>query len=326
MKIFVTGATGYIGSYVTELLLAEGHTVHALCREPTRVSITHPNLKLFRGDITHQAALQEAMEGCSQVYHLAAYAKSWAKDPAIYYRVNVDAVEQILNIAQEQQVEKIVFTSTAAVLGPSYGTPLTEKDSRKGEAQNEYEDSKAQAEALCRRYVQEKNMNIVMVNPPRIYGPGVEQESNSITKLLKQYDEGKWKIIPGNGEGIGSYVHVEDVARGHLLAMKHGKPGERYILSGENLSYNEFFRIIRKTTGKNYRLYKIPLPFMLLAGHMMVLREKLTGIPPLLTPKWIRKYNEHYALSSAKAEEELGYKFRKFEEGLKETYDIIKKN
>src|SRR5690606_40064749 len=127
------------------------------------------------------------MLGCRQVYHLAAYAKPWAKNPDTYYQINLRAVQNILDIAHRLGIQKTLFTSTAGVLGPSVSRPVKEDDERIGEIMNEYEDSKTQAEELCLQYVKEKNMDIVIVNPPRIYGPGVDQESNSITRMLKLY-------------------------------------------------------------------------------------------------------------------------------------------
>ena len=325
MKIFLTGATGYVGSYVTELLLNEGNTVHALCRNPENLSIIHPNLVAFKGDINDEDSIEKAMEGCEQVYHLAAFAKPWAKDPTTYYKMNVEAVKTILDVALRQKINKIVFTSTAGVLGPSYSKPVSESDKRIGKEFNEYEESKTQAEEICRKYVLEKRLNIVIVNPPRIYGPGADNESNSITKILKMFDEGKWKTIPGNGKSIGNYVHVEDVAKGHLLAMKHGKAGERYILGGENLTYSDFFETMKRVTGQNHELFHIPVWVMMLAGNLMLIREKLTGKPPLITPKWIKKYSYNWDLDTSKAQKELGYTFRKFEEGLMQTYETINK-
>ncbi len=325
MKIFLTGATGYLGEYVLKLLLAEGNTVHALCRNPERLSVKHPNLNPFKGDINNAASIEDAMEGCEQVYHLAAFAKPWAKDPKTYFRMNVDAVKSILDIALQKKVAKVVFTSTAGVFGPSKKLPVKELDVRTVPEFNEYEESKTIAEELCRKYVSEKNMNIVIVNPSRIYGPGVDNESNSITKILKMFDEGKWKTIPGDGSTIGNYVHVEDVANGHILAMKYGKAGERYSLGGENLSYLTFFETMREITGKKHALYKIPVPLMMFAGKLMLIREKITGTPPLLTPKWIRKYSYNWALDVSKAQNELGYTYRNFKEGIQQTYNTFKK-
>lgn len=324
MKIFLTGATGYVGCYVARLLLKEGHTVHALCRNPEQLEIKHPNLIPYKGDITNQDSIEKAMRGCEQIYHLAAFAKPWAKNPEIYFEMNVDAVKTILELAWEMNISKIVFTSTAGVLGPSENRAVKESDPRIGEEFNEYEASKTIAEKLCKDFVTKKNMDIVIVSPTRVYGPGPENESNSITKLLKLYDEGKWKTIPGDGKKIGNYVHVEDVAMGHLLAMKNGKAGEKYTLGGENLSYDDFFEWIRKVTGKKYQFYHIPVWLIMLGGRLMMLREKITGKPPLITPKWIRKYSYNWAVDVSKAQRELGYHYRNFGEGILQTYNTIK--
>lgn len=326
MKIFVTGGTGFIGSYIVEMLLAEGNAVHLLARNPEKVRISHNNLTVFKGDITDKKSIDVAIKDCRQVYHAAAYAKPWAKNPEDFYTFNLHATKNILDAASEHNVEKMVFTSTAGTLGPSPAAeiPVKENDPRLGKVLTEYEDSKIKAEELCRHYVAQKGMNIVIVNPPRVYGPGVVNESNGVTRLAKLYLAGKWRIIPGDGSGVGSYVHVADVARGHLLAMKKGHSGERYILGGENLSYNEFFEILGKVSGKRYSLVKLPYSFMLAAAQLFVLNQKISGRPPLLTPPWVKKYKSHWTLTSEKAERELGYTYRPLEIGLRETIDWIK--
>jgi farnesol dehydrogenase len=266
------------------------------------------------------------MQGCDQVYHLAAYARVWAKDPSTFYKLNVEATKNILDAAKKFNVEKIVFTSTAGVLGPSKGVPVKEDDKRIGNILNEYEETKTKAEELCRRYVEEKGLNIVIVNPPRIYGMGVETESNALTKLVRLYLKGTWRFIPGDGKRIGSYVHVKDVVNGHILAMQKGRSGQRYILSGVNASYNEFFHTLAKVSGKKNKLYNIPVWAMLIAGNLMMLRTKLTGKPPLITAKWIKKYLYDWALSCEKAQGEIGYTYMPLEEGLRETVDGVKRN
>jgi nucleoside-diphosphate-sugar epimerase len=132
--------------------------------------------------------------------------------------------------------------------------------------------------------------------------------------------------MPGDGKRTGSYVHVEDVVNGHILAMQKGRTGERYILGGENASYNKFFKTLGNVTGKKLRLYNLPVPLMMLAGHAMMLRTKLTGKAPLLTPIWVKKYFYDWSLSSEKAERELGYTYRPLEEGLRQTVEWIKQN
>ncbi|MEX6686636.1 SDR family oxidoreductase [Danxiaibacter flavus] len=325
MRIFITGATGYIGNNLALRLAREGNTVHALIRSVNKAPLlNHPNIKLFEGDITEPDSLEKAMEGCEQVYHLAAFARVWAKDVSTFYKMNVEATRFVLDAARKCGVQKIVFTSTGGVLGPSGSHPVKEDDARLGNVFNEYEDTKTQAEELCKEYCNKYGMHIVIVNPPRIYGPGIESESNAVTRLTKLYMSGRWKIMPGDGTKTGSYVYIDDIVNGHILAMQRGRSGERYILSGVNASYNEFFDILGDITGKKLKLINLPVWAMMLAGYALMIRTKLTGKAPLLTPKWIKKYFYNWSLSCEKAERELGYTYIPLKEGLQKTVDWIK--
>jgi nucleoside-diphosphate-sugar epimerase len=327
MNIFITGATGYVGNNLAIRLASEGHCIHALCRSSNKKNLLdHSNIKIFEGDITDVASIERAMQGCEQVYHLAAFARVWSKDPTVFYKLNVEGTRNVLDAAKKFGIKNIVFTSTGGVLGPSHGKPVKEDDERFGNVFNEYEDTKTQAELLCKEYCNKYNIRIVIVNPPRIYGPGIESESNAVTKLVKLYVKGKWKIMPGDGKRTGSYVHVDDVVNGHILAMEKGRAGERYILSGENASYKEFFDVLAKVNGKKFTLYKFPVPLMMIAGYSIMGYSKLTGKPPLLTPQWIKKYFYDWSLSCEKAQRELGYTYRSLEEGLRQTVNWIKQN
>jgi farnesol dehydrogenase len=324
MKIFITGATGYIGNNLAKELADEGHIIHALCRNENTPVLSHANIKIFKGDITDKASIEKAIQDCEQVYHLAAYARVWAKDMSIFYKLNVDGLRNVLDAARNSSLQKIVFTSTAGTLGPSGAQPVKEDDARIGEPFTDYEISKTQAELLCREYCNKYGMHIVIVNPPRIYGHGIITESNAVTRLIKLYMAGKWKITPGDGKRTGSYVYIDDIVNGHILAMQKGKSGERYILAGVNTSYNEFFDLLAKITGKKNSLIKMPVWLMMVAGNAMQLYTNITGKPPLLTPPWIKKYYHDWSLSSEKAQRELGYTYISLEEGLKKTVDWLK--
>jgi farnesol dehydrogenase len=324
MNIFITGATGYIGNNLAKKLAGDGNILHALCRNENTHLLSHPNIKIFKGDITDKASIEKAMKDCAQVYHLAAYARVWSKDSSTYYKLNVEGLKNVLDAAQKFNVQKIVFTSTAGTLGPSGTRPVKEDDKRIGEPFTEYEVTKTQAESLCRDYCNKYGMHIVMVNPPRIYGPGIITESNAVTRLIKLYMAGKWKIMPGDGKRTGSYVYIDDVVNGHILAMQSGRSGERYILGGVNASYNEFFELLAKIAGKKIKLIKLPVWAMMLAGNAIQLYTKISGKPPLLTPPWIKKYYYDWSLNSEKAQQELGYTYIPLEEGLQKTVDWLK--
>lgn len=324
MKIFVTGATGYIGNNLAKKLADEGNIIHALCRNEHTKVLSHHNIKIFKGDITDKSSIENAIKDCEQVYHLAAYARVWAKNMSTFYKLNVDGLRNVLDAARNSSVQKIVFTSTAGTLGPSGSRPVKEDDARIGEPFTDYEISKTQAENLCREYCNKYDMHIVTVNPPRIYGPGIITESNAVTRLIKLYMAGKWKFIPGDGKRTGSYVYIDDIVNGHILAMQKGRNGERYILAGVNASYNEFFDLLAKATGKKISLIKLPVWLMMIAGNAMQLYTNITGKPPLLTPRWIKKYYHDWSLSSEKAQRELGYNYISLEEGLQKTVDWLK--
>lgn len=324
MHIFITGATGYIGNNLAKKLAGENNIIHALCRNQNPNVLNHPNIKIFNGDITDASSIEKAMQDCEQVYHLAAYARVWAKDPVTYYKLNVEGLKNILDAARNINIQKIVFTSTAGTFGPSGSKPVKEEDARIGKPFTEYEVTKTQAEQLCRAYCNKYGMNIVMVNPPRVYGPGIITESNAVTRLIMFYIQGKWKFIPGDGKRTGSYVYIDDIVNGHILAMQKGRSGERYALGGVNASYIEFFNLLSQLTNKKNHFIKLPVWAMIIAGNTLQLYAKLTSKPPLLTSPWIKKYYYDWNIDSSKAQQELGYTFISLKEGLQKTVDWLK--
>lgn len=324
MKVFVSGATGFIGIQLVKRLISEGATVHALYRSETKAELIHfPGVNLFRGDILEKASLENAMEGCEEAYHTAAFAGVWAKDPALIVRLNVDGAMNVINAAGSQGVKRVVVTSTAGILGPSKNKAVDENSPAPNSFFTDYEASKFQLEQklLGRR---NRNPEVVIVNPTRVYGPGYLSESNGVTKMIKQYMEGSWRLIPGDGNSSGNYVFVEDVVSGHLLAMKKGKPGERYVLGGENISYNQFFSFVREASGVHKRLFKIPLWAMLTAAGIMQGISRITGRAPLIVPNLTRKFNHNWIVSSEKAILDLGYQPRKAQEGIQQTVQWVK--
>jgi len=324
MKILITGATGFIGKTLTQKLAEDGHMVHAMYRSEEKAkTIEHRNVRLFKGDITDYSSLESAMGSCEVVFHMAAYAKVWAKDSATFNRINVQGTVNVLDAALREGVRKIVFTSSAGVFGPSVNGIVTEKTERKISYFNEYEIAKALAEEKISEYIN-RGLDIVVVNPTRVYGPGILNESNGITKMIKKYSEGKFRWIPGNGKSIGNYVYVDDVVEGHILALEKGKSGERYILGGNNVSFNSFFEQLAAASGKNQRMIKLPLPLMQAIAYFLSLRAKVFGIPPLITPPWVKRYVHNWEVSSEKAIYELGYEITPLDVGLKKTLGWLK--
>ena len=263
------------------------------------------------------------MEGCQQVYHLAGNASIYEKDPSRYFTINVEGTKNIMDAALKLGVKKMVFTSSAGVIGPSVGGIVTEDKVRKIDFFNEYESSKAKAEDLVKSYVSEKNLDAVIVLPTRVYGNYLLGEPASVSLLIKKYIAGNWKIIPGDGTKVGNYVHVDNVVEGHILAMEKGNKGESYILGGVNHSYNEFFKILKDVSGLDYNLFRTPIAAQMIFARLNKFFSLLMGKKPAITTKWVRRGNYHWEVDPSKSVKKLGVKIISLQEGIEKTISAI---
>jgi nucleoside-diphosphate-sugar epimerase len=320
MKIFITGGTGYIGSRLVKKLAARGDEVVIFARDPLKAGdITGSGITCVAGDILDYPSVLHGMKGCDLVFHLCGYARPWSKDRDLPYRINVTGSENVFRSAVENQIPKVVFTSTAGTMGSSAdGNPVNETTRPHPVFFNDYEKTKAQAEEKAMEYAG-RGLPVMIVNPSRVYGPGKLVVSNSVTRIIRLYALGRWRIIPGDGSGVGNYVFIDDVLDGHLMAAEKGRPGQRYILGGENIPFDEFFRILGTLIGKKKRMIHLPAGIMTGIASLMGFISGITGIPPMITREWVKKYLRNSSLSCGKAAEELGYSFTPFREGARKT-------
>jgi nucleoside-diphosphate-sugar epimerase len=323
MKIFLTGGTGYIGQRLVHALLDQEHEVHGLARNAANRRLEeHPRLHWFAGDIMDRSSIDRAMQGCEAAFHAAAFARVWSRDKNMYYRQNVEATEQILESALAHKVRKLVFTSSAGVFGPSNGKPITENHERIIPFNNEYEETKHQAEEKVRAYAK-KGLETVIVNPARVYGPGKMDRSNPVTRYINILRKSRFGVIPGSGKQIGSYCFVDDIVKGHILALEKGVSGERYILGGENITYRDIVGIVEdEIEAKRYKIY-MPLSIMKGLSAIELLRAKVSSHEPWIIPKWISKYLYDCVLDSSKACNELGYTITPFRKGTARTIEWL---
>lgn len=325
MDVFVSGATGFIGSHLVKTLANRGHNIHALYRSESKTgNLIHPNIRLFKGDILNIKSLEKAMEGCVQAYHVAAFTNIWNKDPSVIYKLNIEGTMNVLHAAIQNNVKRIVCTSTAGVIGPSGDKLICEESPPPESFFIDYESSKAILEKILET-LSLSGPEFIIVNPTRVYGPGLLSESNSVTRMIDKYIRGKWRFIPGNGRSIGNYVHVMDVVKGHILAMEKGKNGERYLLGGENVTYTEFFKTLSEVAGKKHLMLKIPLWIMLCITYLIMLKTHALGSNPIITPSLVRKFNHNFNISSSKAIRDLGYDAINLRKGLEDTVEWLNK-
>src|SRR5215831_9095672 len=205
MKIFITGASGYIGNMLALKLADTGHCIHALVRNKKSISsLQHNNIKLFFGDINNKEEVNKAICGCDQVYHVAGEVRPWMKDPSIMYKVNIEGTANVLEGAFNNGVKKVVFTSTCGVIGPSLKEPMTEKDPRIVGYTLDYELSKKIAEDLVDQYIA-KGLNVVIVSPSKVYGPGNISHSLTYNAIIKRFLNTGIAFIPYPGHFKGCF-------------------------------------------------------------------------------------------------------------------------
>lgn len=324
-RILVTGAGGFIGSKIALKLAESGIKVRALYRSQLNSILKHNNIELVKGDILDKKSLINAVEGCDKIFHAAALTNIWAKNPKHFYDVNVTGSENVLEAGKITGVKKIVFTSTAATIGPSLnGIPVTEKQNNILQF-GHYEKSKMMAEKKIIEYVQ-RGMNIAIVNPTRVFGPGPLHTGNTVTKIIHKYINGKWKFKLGNGEHTANYGYVEDVVNGHLLAMEKGRTGERYLLGGNNISFNGFIEIVSKASGIKNKLVPVPLAIVAAYGFAEDIASALFGIKPKITYAWAKKYKANWITSIEKANKELGYQTTSIQDAIAKTILWLQQN
>ena len=327
MKVMVTGSTGFLGVPLCLELAQRGIEVHALARSVAKSHpLHHPMIRVVQGDLLDPESLEKAAEGCDCIFHLAAYTKVLENAPNQSRRINIGGTENVLQAAQKAGVSRVVITSTGGVIGPSpeRGVLVNEETNPYPVLTTEYERTKLESEKLALTYL-EKGIEVVITNPTRVFGPGPLTSSNSVTRVIKTFGEGKWRFIPGDGKSVGNYVYLDDVVHGLILAMEKGRSGERYILGGANISYLELFDLLRRLTGSRQWMLNIPLGAMQLFAHSQVLLAKWFPITPLITPEFVLKYSKDWLMSSQKAQKELGYSITPIEEGLRKTWHWLQR-
>lgn len=323
--IFVTGATGFIGTKLVNALVAKGHTVHVLSRPTSnREGLTHERIHFAPGDLLDRDSLRRGMEGCTQVYHLAAYAKNWARDSSVFFDYNVGGLKNVLDAAHGAGIRRMVFTSTIVTFGPRpagvVGDESTPRITQK--YYTAYEESKAVAEQEALRAAG-SGRPVVIVNPTRVYGPGKLTEGNSVTLMIDMYDRGKVPVLLNGGVNVGNYVLVDDLVRGHILAMERGTIGERYILGGENSSLKHLFELVDDVSGRKHIQFNLPPKIAMMYGTLEQKKAEWLRLYPQITPGWVETFLQDWAYTCARAERELGYTITPLRDGVRTTYDWL---
>ncbi len=319
-KIFVTGGAGFIGSRVVRSLLQEGYEVRCLLRETTNTRrLEGLNYEPFLGDLTRPESLQEGMKGCTGVIHLASLSNWKDIHSPKMRRVVVDGSAYVLDAAVANGNLPMVYVSSSTAVDGTDDLKILNEDSPltlpKHKKDYVYAHAKKEVEEMCKAYAQ-KGLPVCIVNPTEVYGP----EDWDLTTAGNLIDFAKTKTVQ-LAEGGTSIVHVDDVANGIVAALQKGKPGERYILGGENLSFKELATLSLEILGQPVKIKMISRKMLLNLAWLSKTLKINMGFEPAVIPYAVK----YWFIDNSKAKKELGVEFRSAREILEPTLAWVKK-
>ena len=314
--VLLTGASGFLGSWVARRLVAHGHAVRALLRGSSGIeALTGLPLERVTGDVTDRPSVERAMMGVDAVIHAAGFISMRPRDRDRLHQVNVEGARNLLEAAGRRGI-RAIHTSSIATLG--YSPDPVPRDERYLAGSAEFSDypyaeSKLRAETLALALARQGS-EVVVLNPGLLLGPGGGQGGS--TRLVQQYLQGLTRVsLPG---GI-SFCDVRDVAEAHVLALSRGRSGERYLLGGHNQRYADLLRMLEAMTGMQ-RVWSLPVP---LARYWGWVSQVTAAVQPhpfeelnLASVKYASRFNY---CTVDKAVRELGYPLRPLTETLRDT-------
>jgi dihydroflavonol-4-reductase len=313
--VLITGASGFIGSAVAHKLVASGYSVRAMVRPSSpRHHIAGLDLELCEGDLRDEASIKRAVQNVKYVFHIAADYRLWAVHPEEIFATNVGGTRSIMREALRAAVERVVYTSSVATLAlKPDGSPADETFSMpESDGIGAYKRSKIAAEQLVADMVAQNALPAVIVNPSAPVGPR-DVRPTPTGRIIVEAARGRVPAFVDTGLNL---VHVDDVAEGHLAALRRGKIGARYILGGQNVSFGRMLSDVAGLVGRHPARVRLPHWAVLPVAYLSEATARVTGREPFATVEGVRMSKHRMFFNTAKAEMELGYRSRPYLEGL----------
>jgi dihydroflavonol-4-reductase len=326
LKIFLTGATGFLGSHVARVLAAQGADLRLLVRPTSNLrNLEGLKAETVTGDLRDPASLEKAMSGCESVFHVAADYRLWLRDPAEMYRSNVDGTRAILEAARKNGVRRVVHTSSVATMGFTRNGHPADEDSPVALADmiGHYKRSKFMSEQLALEAGRSGKLDVVVVNPTTPVGERDVKPTPS-GRIIVDFLKRKFPAYVETGLNL---VDATECARGHIAALENGKSGNRYILGGENLTLKQILDKLAELTGLPSPKVKLPYVFAFVAGAVdETITGRLLHRDPRATIDTVRMGKKKMFASSSKAERELGWRIVPVRDALSRAVDWFRAN
>ncbi len=319
MKVLLTGATGFVGAAILRRLVSRGDDVRVLVRESSDWrNLEGLNCEIVIGDLTDKSSLKAALQNCQALFHVAADYRIWMRNPDEMVETNVTGTTHLMEAALSAGVPRIVYTSSVATLGSNAdGTPADEATpSSLGSMVGTYKRSKYLAEQEVHRLIKEHSLPAIIVNPSAPLGPR-DIKPTPTGRMIAKASKGEMPAYVDAGLNV---VHVDDVARGHILAFENGVMGERYILGGENMTLKSILDTIAIITGKSAPKICIPHNIVLPLAYLAEAWTRLSnGSEPFATVDGVNMAKKKMYFSSDKAIREIGYTYRPATEAFRDA-------
>lgn len=330
MKIFMTGGTGYLGGRIAQALVENGHEVRLLVRDRTRAPEFHERgFDTVIGTLAKPDWLDAALAGRDAVVHTAALVKNWVPNPEAFEQINVAGSWALADAAARAGVRRFVYTSSFFALGPSTdGRPVDESAlalPAPARFFNDYHSTKFRAARLLQSF-RDRGLELLTMVPTVVYGPGAETDGNHVTRILRMLQQGRFPGLIGGGHQRWNLAFVEDVVRGHLLALERGGPGGVWILGGHDVPLRDLAAEAARRLGVREPRRSLSFGLCRLIARIEETKARLLAVTPELTRGEVEIYRHDWIYSSDRAVRDLGYRMTSLDAALKVTIDWIRRS
>ena len=329
--ILVTGGTGLLGSHLLVELARTGKKTRALKRKSSNLDRvrkvfsyydTNPDellkkIEWIEGDLMDFGSIDDSLDGIKEIYHAGAVVSFFPSDHKSMLKVNIDGTANLVNLALEKKIEKFCYVSSVATLGRADNQGLTDETTywKNSKKNSQYAVSKYGAEREVWRGMEE-GLNAVIVNPSVILGPGFWNDNSGLFRLV-------WQGLKYYTRGVNGYVDVKDVVSAMILLMDQNRFGERFVVSAENLSYQEVFSTMAKYLGKQAPTVNVPPVLSQIAWRVEAIRSFILKSRPEVTREMAITASQKYYFSNEKLKKSINFRFISIEDSISEICKIF---